>query len=140
VGGGEPNASNTIAGSCVDGEIRTDERWNATDRIRVSTLDGAPFAPGAPVRVEATVWASSTPSVDAVDFYYAADANDPRWRLIGSAVPPVAGALSFSATYTLPAGGLQAVRVQYRQKGTNAPCTTGQTADRDDLVFAVANQ
>ena len=36
-----------------------------------------------------------------------------------------------------PAGILQAVRVQVRDASTDGPCASGDTNDRDDLVFAV---
>jgi hypothetical protein len=49
----------------------------------------------------------------------------------------VAGASTISRTYTLPSGGLQAVRVQFRYQSTSANCTAGAYNDRDDLVFAV---
>ena len=42
-----------------------------------------------------------------------------------------------AATYTLPAGALQAVRAQFRYQGTRAACAAGAYNDRDDLVFAV---
>jgi leucyl aminopeptidase len=49
----------------------------------------------------------------------------------------VAGAQTLSATYTLPAGALQAVRAQFRYSGTAGTCSTGSYNDRDDLIFAV---
>jgi hypothetical protein len=137
-GGREPNAPNTIGGSCADGTTGpASGRWNAVDSVKVYTADGSLFAPNKTVRVDAGVWASSTPSVDAVDFFSAADAANPAWTLIGSVVPTVAGAQTLSATYRLPPGGMQALRVQYRQKSSSMPCAAGATNDRDDVVFAV---
>jgi len=150
-GGHEPNASNTIAGSCADGETGPlVGRWTGNDRIRISTIDGNNFAAGGMVRFEATVWASSAFAADAVDFFYAADARSPSWRWLGTAVPRAAGAQTFSGTYQLPSGDWQAVRVQYRKQAASptplpfplpkAPgaCATGGYNDRDDLVFPVA--
>jgi phosphatidylserine/phosphatidylglycerophosphate/cardiolipin synthase-like enzyme len=42
-----------------------------------------------------------------------------------------------STSYTLPAGGLQAVRANFRSGGSAAVCTTGSYDDHDDLIFAV---
>jgi hypothetical protein len=139
LGGREPNAPSTIGATCQDGEVGpTTERWNATDRIRVSTADGGTFAPGQTVRIDATVWASLyKTALDTVDFFYAPDAGSPAWRLIGSATLPAAGVQRVSAFYTLPAGASQAVRLQVRQQGTAVACNTGTTSERDDLVFAV---
>jgi aminopeptidase S len=53
--------------------------------------------------------------------------------------PTVVGTQTLSATYTLPAGALQAVRAQFRYQSTNAACSAGAYNDRDDLVFAVTS-
>lgn len=135
-GGGEPNAPNTIGGLCADGATGPiSDRWNAVDRIRVSS--GAPFAAGQTVLVEATVWASAARSTDVVDFFYAADAANPSWQLIATGAPVAAGAQTLSVMYRLPSGSMQAVRVQYRRQGTSVSCAAGAENDRDDLVFAV---
>jgi hypothetical protein len=85
------------------------------------------------------VWAWTTPSADATDFFYAADATNPVWTLIGTRVPTAAGAQTLSIGYTLPAGALQAVRVQHRYQGSATACASGNYNDRDDLVFAVTS-
>jgi hypothetical protein len=137
-GGAEPNAPNTIDGACPDGESGPiSERWSAIDRVRVSTLDGTHFAPGKSVRVDATVWASSNPSAEAADFFQAADAANPDWKLIGTVVPTASGPQTLSTAYRLPPGGLQAVRVQFRQRTDGGSCAAGADHDRDDLIFAV---
>jgi hypothetical protein len=136
--GPEPNQPNTINDSCADGTSGTFHSDESNDRIKVSTTDGTNFAPGKTVTIAATVWAWSTPSSDAADFFYAADATSPVWTFIGTSVPTVAGAQTISRTYTLPSGGtLQAVRVQFRYQSTSAACSAGAYNDRDDLVFAV---
>jgi subtilisin family serine protease/PKD repeat protein len=136
--GPEQNAPNTINSSCADGNSGTYHSDESLDRIRVTTLDGSALAPGKTVRIEATVWAWSSPSSDALDLYYAADATSPTWTYLTTIVPTVAGAQVITATYTLPAGGsLQAVRGNFRYSGTVGSCTTGSWDDRDDLVFAV---
>ena len=136
--GPEPNQPNTINDSCADGASGTFHSDESNDRIKVSTTDGSNFAPGKTVTIAATVWAWTTPSSDAADFYYAPDATSPVWTFIGTSVPTAAGAQTISRTYTLPSGGaLQAVRVQFRYQSTSANCAAGAYNDRDDLVFAV---
>jgi hypothetical protein len=107
--------------------------------VKVSTVDGTDFAPGKTVRIEATGWVwSGGPTSDHVDFFYAANAVSPTWTYIGTVTPTSGGAQTLSATYTLPSGALQAVRVQWRYNGTTAACSAGGYNDRDDLVFAVS--
>ena len=132
----EPNQPNTLDG-CADGTSGTYHNDESNDRIVISTLDGLNFEEGKTVEIAATVWAWSTNTSDTLDLFYAADANNPSWTLITSIVPPAAGANTLTAQYTLPAGGLQAVRAQFRYQSTNAPCSAGAYNDRDDLVFAV---
>jgi hypothetical protein len=135
--GPEPNQPNTINGSCADGTSGTFHSDESNDRIKVSTSDGSAFAAGKTVRVDATVWAWTTPSSDHLDLYYAANSNSPTWTLIGTLTPTAAGAQTLSATYTLPAGALQAVRAHFRYQGSATSCSTGAYDDHDDLVFAV---
>jgi aqualysin 1 len=136
--GPEQNAPNTINGSCTDGNSGAYHSDESLDRIRVSTLDGTALAPGKTVRIEATVWAWSTGTSDALDLFYAADATSPSWTYLTTIVPSAGGAQVLTATYTLPSGGsLQAVRGNFRYGGSVSACSTGGYDDRDDLVFAV---
>jgi hypothetical protein len=137
--GPEPNQPNTIADSCADGTSGTFHSDESNDRIRVFTTDGTNFAPGKTVTIQATVWAWTTPSADAADFFYAANALSPTWTFIGTVVPSAAGAQTLSVNYTLPTGALQAVRVQFRYQSSAAACASGAYNDRDDLVFAVTS-
>jgi hypothetical protein len=135
--GPEPNQPNTIGASCADGTSGTFHSDESNDRIKVSTVDGTNLAAGKQVRIDATVWAWTTPASDKLDLYYAANANSPTWTFLTTLTPAAAGAQTLSATYTLPAGALQAVRAQFRYQGTVGTCTTGGYQDRDDLIFAV---
>jgi bacterial leucyl aminopeptidase len=135
--GPEPNQPNTIRDSCADGTSGTFHSDESNDRLKVSTVDGTTFAAGKAVRVEATVWAFRTFASDRLDLYRAASANSPTWVLVGTLAPPAAGAQTLSATYTLPAGTLQAVRARFRFQGSASPCASGSFTDHDDLVFAV---
>jgi trimeric autotransporter adhesin len=137
--GPEPNHPNTLGATCADGPEGRSPADGSNDRIRVGTLDNQRMAADSTVRLTATVYARDAFAQDRVDFFYAADAANPSWIHIGSAVPPAAGPQTLSVTYTLPRGDRQAVRVQYRQGGQPDPCTPGLFNDRDDLVFAVAN-
>jgi hypothetical protein len=135
--GPEPNQPNTINDSCADGTSGTFHVDESNDRIVVSTTDGGNFAAGKTVRIDATVWAWTTPSADRLDLYRAANAASPTWTFVATLTPTVAGAQTLSATYTLPAGGLQAVRARFRYQGAASPCGAGSFNDHDDLVFAV---
>ncbi len=135
--GPEPNQPNTIANSCADGAGGTFHSDESVDRVKVSTVDGTSFAAGKQVRIDATVWAWTSPTTDKLDLYFAANANAPSWTFVTTLTPSVAGAQTLSATYTLPAGTLQAVRAQFRYQGTASACTVGNFNDRDDLIFAV---
>jgi extracellular elastinolytic metalloproteinase len=135
--GPEANQPNTINDACADGNAGTFHADESNDRLSVATTDGTAFAPGKTVRVSATVWAWTTPSADRLDLFYTANANSPAWTLIATLTPTVAGSQALSATYVLPAGGLQAVRAQFRYQSTAAPCAAGTFNDRDDLVFDV---
>jgi bacterial leucyl aminopeptidase len=137
--GPEPNQPNTIGDACADGTSGTFHVDESNDRVRVFTTDGTSFVAGKTVRIEATVWAWTTPAQDSADFFYAADATNPVWTLIGTVKPTAAGAQTLSTTYTLPSGALQAVRVQYRYQGSATACASGGYNDRDDLVFAVTS-
>jgi extracellular elastinolytic metalloproteinase len=135
--GPEPNQPNTINDSCADGTSGVFHTDESNDRLVVSTTDGTNFAAGKTVRIDATVWAWTTPSADRLDLYFAANANSPTWTFLATLTPTVAGSQVLSATYTLPAGALQAVRAQFRYQGAASACTAGGFNDRDDLIFAV---
>lgn len=137
-GNRELNPPNTID-SCNDGPYGSYHNDESVDMITVRTVDGGELQGGKQVEVEAKVWAWSTGSADAADFYYTANAASPDWELIGTAYPQQGGAITFPATYTLPASSdLQAVRVRMRYGGSEGPCNQSSWDDLDDLVFAVA--
>jgi subtilisin family serine protease len=137
--GPEKNAPNTLNSSCADGNSGTYHSDESLDRLRVSTLDGSPLAPGKTVKIQATVWSWSSGTSDSLDLYYTSDVSNPTWTFLTTLKPAAGGAQVLSATYTLPAGGLQAVRGNFRYSSTAGSCTTGGYDDRDDLVFAVGS-
>jgi len=136
-GGAEPNQPNTINNSCADGTSGTFHSDESNDRIVVASTSGNALTHGTTVTVTATVWAWTGYTSDALDLYYAANANSASWVFIKTIVPTKAGAQSLSATFTLPTGALQAVRAQFRYQGRASSCTTGAYNDHDDLIFAV---
>jgi hypothetical protein len=136
-GGAEPNQPNNINGACADGTSGTFHSDESNDRIVVASTSGGAMTHGQTVKVTATVWAWNTGSADALDLYYAANANSPTWVFIGTIVPPAGGAQALSSTYTLPTGSLQAVRANFRYQGSASSCSTGAYDDHDDLVFGV---
>lgn len=137
--GPEPNAPNVLGGSCPDGAGGVFHSDESLDRLRVATLDGGPLRAGASVRVEATVWAWSGYSSDALDLYYAPNAASPSWRLLGTFPASRAGAHVIASTFVLSPGARQVVRGVFRYGSVSPPpaCATGSYTDTDDLVFAV---
>jgi hypothetical protein len=133
--GPEPNRPNTIGSTCLDGTQGAYHVDESIDRLKVVSVDGSNFAAGKSVRIEATVWVWGA-TQDRLDLYFSASASTPSWTLIGTIAPTASGLQTLTATYTLPAGALQAVRGNFRYQGTASPCTSGTYNDRDDLVFA----
>ncbi len=136
-GGAEPNQPNTINNSCSDGTLGTFHSDESNDRIKVASTSGGSLTHGNTATITATVWAWNTGSSDALDLYYAANANSPSWVFLGTIVPTAGGAQTLSITYTLPTGSLQVVRANFRYLGSASSCSTGSYDDHDDLVFAV---
>jgi len=136
-GGIELHQPNTLPGAdfCSEKSVGAYHFHESLDQLRVSTLDGAPFAAGKTVAVEATVWARLTS--DHLDLWYAPDAHSPSWTFIATLTPTGSGSNTLSATYTLPSGYLQAIRGVFRSDGVPGVCSTGDFDDTDDLVFAV---
>jgi leucyl aminopeptidase len=136
-GGVETHHPNTINSSCTDGNTGTFHSDESNDRIVVASTGGGALTHGQTVKVSATVWAWNDGSSDALDLYYAANANSPSWVKIATIVPSAGGAQTLSATFTLPTGSLQAVRANFRYLGSASSCTSGAYNDHDDLIYAV---
>jgi hypothetical protein len=139
-GGAEPNQPNTILNSCADGTRGIFHLDESLDGLRVSSVDGTPLAPGKTARIEARVW-SFAAALDFLDLYSAPDATNPTWTHVATLASVAEGAHTLSATFTLPAGRLQAVRAVFRFGGVASPCDgdTNTFDDRDDLIFAVGD-
>jgi len=135
--GAEPHQPNTIGNSCADGVLGQYGADESIDRLKVSSVNGGNLAPGALVRIEATVFAFDGSS-DFLDLFYSASATTPSWQYLGTLAPPGPGARTLSTTYILPSGTLQAVRATFRFFGSAAACTSGGFDDHDDLIFSTA--
>lgn len=148
VGTSEAHAPNTVAGSCQDGKAGTYHEHESVDRITVRSLDFGPLTAGRQVAVEIQYWAAAANESDQLDVYYATDARNPTWVILGTLTPPKVGRNEAPfLVYTLPTGPLQAIRAAYRfgAKGPTSCSTEGMTKEQlasnyddiDDLVFAV---
>ncbi len=144
----EPNQSNSL-NSCTDGGGGTYHSDESIDKIVVTRSDGGgnDMTEGDEVTISADIWCWNTGTQDFIDFYYASDAANPVWTQIGARQQcPGGGAQTVTASYTLPEGGVQAVRVNMMYDGsstvTAASCTNGSWDDTDDVVISVkaANQ
>jgi subtilase family serine protease len=135
-GGVETHHPNTIHNSCTDGNSGTFHSDESNDRIVVASTSGGALTHGQTAKISATVWAWNDGSSDALDLYYAANANSPSWIYIGTITPKTGGAQTLSTTFTLPTGSLQAVRANFRYLGSPSSCASGSYNDHDDLIFA----
>ena len=102
-GGAEPNQPNTIHNSCADGTAGTFHVDESIDRLAVATTDGLSMGQGSIVRINATVWVADA-AQDALDLYYATDANSPAWVFIGTLVPRAEGAQVLTTLFRLKPG------------------------------------
>ena len=136
-GGTEPNHPNTINATCPDGNSGTFHSDESNDRIVIASTDGGPLTAGHVVRVTDTVWVYDT--TDALDLYSAPNANSPVWTFLNTIGPSGTGAQTLTTTFTLPAGGLQAIRAHFRSGGSASSCSTGAYDESDDLIFAVSS-
>jgi len=150
MGGSEPHRPNTLRDRCSE-DAPPDLPGNreAVDRIVVSALDGAPFAPGMPVKVDVSL--SGAASGDLLYLLYTADAAAPSvgWQPLLEMPLEIesGGNVTLSATYTLPAGANQAVRaaliIAPNEPKPVSPCVSGDNRlweDHDDVAFAVADR
>ena len=144
-GKSEPYYSSELINSldgCTDGTSSTYPLEESIELITVKTVKGGQLAEGARVEVSADVHVYQDGSEDTVDFFYtnSEDLTNPTWTWVASKVPSSKNDTTLSAQYTLPAGEMQAVRVNIRWRGStqNNACSGGSYDDIDDLVFAVA--
>jgi len=135
--GPEPNAPNTLGGTCPDDTGGSYHASESLDRLRIYTTDGGPLTAGKPFTLEATVWASAASSTyDLLDVYYTSTPAAPVWTLLATLSWSGTGAHTFTWPFTLPQGAQHAIRGQLRFWDTpTTACVAASTSDRDDLVF-----
>ncbi|WP_237077494.1 S8 family serine peptidase [Myxococcus xanthus] len=135
--GPERHAPNTLGASCADGIDGTYLITATLEGLRVSSQDGGPLTAGKPVKLTATAF-GFVPFLEAVDLFHAPDARSPQWTHVARLPLEVTGAQELSTTFTLPEGGLQAIRGTLGTHPTQVSCALGAWTDHDDLVFPVA--
>ncbi|WP_224249512.1 Ig-like domain-containing protein [Hyalangium gracile] len=132
----ESSSPNTINGTCADGTDPTP--YGQVDRIKVSSISGAPLAQGQRARVE--VYATIQPgSWSEIELHYTGNATQPSWTYFATLRPSGTNPLQvFSAEYTLPVGSLQAVRARFRgpDSAFNVTCSGHSDDEADDVAFA----
>jgi subtilisin family serine protease len=136
--GPERNAPNTLD-ACPDGYVGGYRTYPSLERIRVSRVNGTKLTAGKVARIDVDVW-SLSPYSEALVLFYKSDAAQSSWTYLTTLTPSGynSGARTFSTEYTLPAGGMQAVRASYRYASTGTEaCNAYVFNDHDDLVFAV---
>ncbi|RKG68952.1 hypothetical protein D7V80_10520 [Corallococcus sp. CA054B] len=134
--GPEPGAPNTVD-TCTDGTSGTYHGDESLDRLKVTSVDGTSLGPSKTVDIVATVWGYSGYSSDALDLYFAPEANSPVWTFIGTLPATAAGSHSLTKRYTLPAnaGPRSVIRGVFRFGAGGGACPGGSYNDVDDLVF-----
>ncbi|HZH18496.1 MAG TPA: Ig-like domain-containing protein [Archangium sp.] len=144
-GGQERNTPNTLDG-CVDGNsFDWSHMREAVERIRIIREDGTALAVGKRVRIEVDVRAGYIPA-DTLDLYHSANAAPGTSFTHFAALRPTDGAgpyQTLSAEFVLPAGNLQAIRARMQSNIDlyHPQCRKEDDyTDRDDLVFAVAQE
>ncbi|WP_224365339.1 Ig-like domain-containing protein [Hyalangium versicolor] len=133
----ESHTPNSLNRSCSDGPGGT--VYGQIDRLKVTSINGAPFAQGQRVRIDAYVSFASS-SMVTIELYAASNATSPTWTNLKTFTVSALKPMVLSTEYDLPLGGLQAVRAQFLApgSGTGSPCNGGYYNEVDDLVFAVA--
>ncbi|OJT24354.1 hypothetical protein BO221_14385 [Archangium sp. Cb G35] len=144
-GGQEKNTPNTLDG-CVDGNsFDWSHMREAVERIRIIREDGTVLAAGKRVRIEVDVRAGYIPA-DTLDLYHSANGARGTTFTKFASLRPTDGAgpyQTLSAEFILPAGNLQAIRARMQSSVDlyNPQCQAVENyTDRDDLVFAVAQE
>ncbi|NOK02470.1 MULTISPECIES: Ig-like domain-containing protein [Myxococcus] len=134
--GPELNTPNTLAGSCPDGTTGVFHAEESVERIWVETVNRGPLFEGDLVNIVVDVYAWG--KGDFLDVYHAPDADNPVWSLMSTTPAVARGPHTMTTTMTLPPGRRQAIRANFRFRGSPSICSTGAYDESDDLVFAVA--
>ena len=82
--GPEPNQPNTINDACADGTSGTFHVDESNDRVRVLTTDGDELRARQDRAHRGDGLGLDDSAADSADFFYAADATNPVWTLVGT--------------------------------------------------------
>eukprot|EP00970_Alexandrium_tamarense_P011795 scaffold2570_cov223-Alexandrium_tamarense.AAC.21 len=125
---------------CVDGHWGVYHYHPSIDKIVVRSQNGSDISVGDEVIIIATVWATFESDLFA-DFYYSESVSDPTWLYINTVETSLAQQHEvLEASYIVPMGSTQAVRVHFRYLDSVSSCSSGSYRhykDVDDLVFSV---
>jgi bacterial leucyl aminopeptidase len=142
--GPETNRPNTLYGSCTDGTSGTFHQDESIDQLRISSVEGGPITMGKTIRIEATVWASSSQYYwDRLELYFERYPNSTgrSWTTIATLSASGPGQQTLSTTYTLPTTSSAAdvdlvIRAQFSPTPTSeGTCGSNGYRDVDDLAF-----
>ena len=138
---GSSSKSNTLD-SCVDGSSGTYLSDESNEALTI-TSDFYHLVAGQEAYVVAKVWAYGTGESDTADFYYTTNPTvlPLNWTYIGSETLSGGGyQYVTSPSFTLPSAEEQAVRVNFRHKGSEpSSCSGGSFDDTDDLMVRCIN-
>lgn len=130
-GDDEVNAPNVLQSECNDGLWGQYHVHPSNDKIIVKagkldgTGSGSELTERSYATVSATVWSTFATSCFA-DFYYTNNIYSPEWEYIGTKVTSVVRNVEvLKIDYELPVGLEQAVRVNFRYKGSPGICPSG---------------
>lgn len=137
--GPELNAPNTLGASCADGEAGTYLITATLEGLRITSQDGGPLTAGKQVTLTATVF-GFVPFLEEVNLFHAPDARSPAWTHLARLQVEVPGEQELSTSFTLPDGGLQALRGVLGRNPSRVSCMPDWWVDHDDLAFSVARR
>lgn len=136
----ESNYPNTLSHSpCADGTSAIYFTDESIEAINVRTLDGEVFRAGADISIEVQVFAWDDGSGDQLDVFYASDADNPVWRLLGRQVPSGGELQTLSVQTKIPFGGTSrhVIRAVFGLDRESLSCSEGDYTDHDDLIFRI---
>ena len=142
VSGEETHDPSNIGQDCPDGSAGLYHFDESLDRMRVTSLDGSPLAPGKQVRLDAAVWAFDPPVGDFLDLFYSSNALSSSWSYLTTIVPSEIGYQVLSTTFTLGFGSFQAVRGVFGYDNSSTlpgSCRSFPYDDTDDLAFRASD-
>ena len=135
--GVEQNRSNTnlFGPSCNDGNSGSFHSDESIDKIIVTAGDvvnGSPvpsgdfIVEGGRAYVSVDVWCWGSGASDSADIYLASDASSPNWQHLNTIGCPGGGGHTLVQAFDVPQGANQSIRVNFRYRGNQSPCSNGR--------------